>query len=71
MGLAVGHSELVYICVQFLRTISFFPFLFFFFFGHAACWLFPNQGSNLCPLQCNLGVLTTGPPENSQYIFFF
>ena len=32
MGLAVGHSELVYICVQFLRTISFFPFLFFFFF---------------------------------------
>ena len=30
MGLAVGHSELVYICVQFLRTICFFPFLFFF-----------------------------------------
>ena len=31
MRLAVGHSELVYICVQFLRTISFFPFFFFFF----------------------------------------
>ena len=30
MRLAVGHSELVYICVQFLRTISFFPFFFFF-----------------------------------------
>ena len=23
---------------------------------------FPNQGSNLCPLQCKCGLLTTGPP---------
>ena len=41
MRLAVGHSELVYICVQFLRTISFFPF---FFFGHAVCWLVLQPG---------------------------
>ena len=69
MRLAVGHSELVYICVQFLRTISFFPF-FFFFLAMQRAGEFPNQGSNLCPLQWNLGVLTTGHPENSQYIFF-
>ena len=27
---------------------------------------FPDQGSNLCPLQWTCGILTTGPPGNSQ-----
>ena len=43
-----------------------------FTFGHAA-WQagssFPNQGSNLCPLQWQLSVLTAGPPENSPFPF--
>ena len=26
---------------------------------------FPDQGSNLCPLQWKCGVLTTGPPGKS------
>ena len=34
----------------------------FFFFCHAACKMFPDQGSNSCPLQWKGRVLTTGPP---------
>ena len=41
----------------------------FLFFGHATeharSW-FPNQGSNPCPLQWKLDVLTTGLPGKSQ-----
>ena len=33
--------------------------------------LFPDQGSNLCPLIWNCSVLTTGPPEKSLFISFF
>ena len=31
---------------------------------------FPDEGSNLCPLQPKLGVLTTRPPVNSPENFF-
>ena len=45
-----------------------FSWLFLFCFDHAA-WLagsqFPDQGSNLGPLQWKRGVLITGPPGNS------
>ena len=37
----------------------------FVWFGHAACGIIPDQGSNLCPLHWELGVLTTGPPVKS------
>ena len=40
----------------------------FFIWGHVtrhAGSQFPDQESNLCPLKWKLGVLTTGPPENS------
>ena len=41
-------------------------FFFFFWLHHAACRiLVPDQGSNSCPLQWKLGVLTTGPPGKS------
>ena len=44
-------------------------FFLFFFFDHAT-WhagsSFPDQGSNLCPLQWKGGFLTTGPPGKSQ-----
>ena len=35
-----------------------------------ACRIFPNQGSNPCPLQCEHGVLTTGLPGKSSQTFF-
>ena len=37
------------------------------FFLATSCgmWNFPNQGSNLCPLQWKWRVLTTGPPGKS------
>ena len=41
-----------------------------FFFGHAMQHVgsyFPNQGSNLCPLQWKRGVLTTELPGKSPY----
>ena len=41
-----------------------------FFFFLSILWLagssFPDQGSNPCPLQWKLGVLTVGPPGDSQ-----
>ena len=40
----------------------FFLSFFFFWSHHAACRIFPDQGSNLCTLQWKHGVLTTGPP---------
>lgn len=44
------------------------------YFGHTI-WLagsqFPNQGLNVCPQHWKHGVLTTGPPGNSQKWFFF
>ena len=46
----------------------------FFFFGHAmqhAGSSFPDQGSNLCPLQWKHGVLTTGLPGKFPRHFFF
>ena len=39
--------------------------LFFFFFPAVPCSMFPDQGSNLCPLHWNLRVLTTGSPGKS------
>ena len=33
--------------------------------------LFPDQGSNPCPLQRGCGVLTTGLPGKSQVNFFY
>ena len=48
-------------------------FIFLFFFGytmrHAGSYL-PDRGSNLCPLQWKPGVLTTGPPGQTQNITF-
>ena len=32
-------------------------------------WLFPDQGSNLCSLQWKHGVLTTGLPRNSNFLY--
>ena len=32
---------------------------------------FPDLVSNPGPLQCNSGVLTTGPPGKSLYVSFF
>ena len=46
-----------------MSPVSSSSFLFFFF--HCAACSFPDQGSNLCPLQWKHGVLTTGPPGNS------
>ena len=43
-------------------------YLFKFIFGHTARHAgsqFPDQGSNLCPLQWKRRVLTTGPPGKS------
>ena len=45
-----------------------------FCFGHATRYAgsyFPDQGSNLCPLQWKYGVLTTGPPGKSHGQVFF
>ena len=56
---AIGSS--VFICL-----VSF--FFLFKFFGHAVrCMgsLFPNQGSNLCLLHLQHGVLITGPTKKS------
>ena len=36
---------------------------------HAGSY-FPDQGSNLCPLQWKSGVLTTGPPGKSSTSIF-
>ena len=45
--------------------------LYFFFFlailQNVGSW-FPDQGSNLCPLHCKSGVLTTGPLGKSQWV---
>ena len=42
-----------------------------FFLPHHLGSLFPDQGLNLCPLQWERKVLTTGPPGKSNIIFFF
>ena len=34
-----------------------------------ACGIFPNEGSNQCPLQWQADSLTTGPPEKSSLFF--
>ena len=59
----------------YLRTYSFLSpaFLSFFLFGCLARLVgsqFPDERSNLCPLQRKLGVLTTGPPGNFPENFF-
>ena len=41
------------------------PSLFLFWLLLEACKILVPQGSNLCPLQCKCGVLTTGPPGTS------
>ena len=53
---------LVYVGVQEMEFFFFWP-------CHVACGILvprPDQGSNPCPLHCKGGVLTTGPPGNSQ-----
>ena len=54
-------------CVIHLNSISI-NYQSFFFFDPATrlagSW-FPNQGTNLCPLQWKWRLLTTGPPGNS------
>ena len=77
-GVATGHEflersgsrgrlrpevELLY----FLIKKIFFPFLAMWLMG---CWL-PNQGLNPWPQQWKHGVLTTGPPGNSQKWSYF
>ena len=45
-------------------------FTLFFFWPHpAACGIFPNEGSNLCPLQWKRGFLATGPPQSCLILF--
>ena len=38
---------------------------------HATCGIFPDQGSNLCPLNWEHRVLTTGPPRKSTFFFSY
>ena len=38
----------------------------FFFFGHKAYGIFPDQGLNSCPLCWKCRILTTGPPGKSR-----
>ena len=52
--------------MQMLMLLSVFLFEFFFFF--LACGIFPNRGSNLCPLHLEYGVLITR--EVLKYFFF-
>ena len=40
-------------------------YLFFFFPGHKAYGIFPDQGLNSCPLCWKRRILTTGPPGKS------
>ena len=53
--------------MQKLMLLSVFLFEFFFFFW--ACGIFPNRGSNLCPLHLEYGVLITR--EVLKYFFFY
>ena len=46
------------------------PFFFFWQCGAARRILVPRPGSNLCPLQWKLRVLTTGPPGKSPFYLF-
>ena len=50
-----------------------YTFFFFFFWSLHTVYgiLVPDQGSNPGPLQWKRGVLTTGLPGNSLYLFFF
>ena len=41
-------------------------FLFIFWPYHTACGIFLDQGSNLCPLHWDRGVLTTGTAREVQ-----
>ena len=56
----------------FRRMVLFYSFFFLrliCLFGHTAQLVvsyFPDQGSNLCPLQWKLSILTTGPPGRFQ-----
>ena len=57
-----GHRKRVGVVILFY-------FLFIYFSGCAgrlAGSVFPNQGSNPCPLQWKRKVLTSGPPGNSR-----
>ena len=38
---------------------------------HATCGIFPDQRSNLCPLNWEHRVLTTGPPRKSTFFFSY
>ena len=54
---------------QSARPILSFWIFFFFLWPHLAAWviLVPQPGIELCPLQCMLGVLMTGPPEKPPF----
>ena len=55
-----------------INILSFNYFVFIFIFGHAIhhnTSYFPDQGSNLCPLYWERGVLTTGLPWKSLNVY--
>ena len=45
------------------NSVTYFKFYFIFWQHCTVCRIFPDQGSNLCPLQWMHEVLAIGPPE--------
>ena len=61
--------------IKYVIKINFYLFYFlcirkkFFCRYHLASRKFPGQGLRPCPLQCKDGILTTGPPGSSLFLF--
>jgi len=69
-GVSCSEHDFFQITVTLFKRMFLFYFLFLIFLAamwHLE-WLFPAQGSNLCPLQWKHGVLTTGLP--GKFLFF-